>query len=85
MTKPTDPRRHWLDDPRNVTRLYRGLWVVCGLLIAIDLVLHRHEDFAFAALFGFHGMYGFFACVALVLAAKQLRRVLMRDEDYYER
>lgn len=85
MTKPTDPRRYWLDDPRNVTKLYRGLWVVCGLLIAIDLVLHRHEDFAFAALFGFHGMYGFFACVALVLAAKQLRRVLMRDEDYYER
>ena len=85
MKPSTDPRHYWLDDPRNVDKLYRGLWIVCGLLIAIDLFLNRHEDFAFATVFGFHGLYGFFACVALVLAAKQLRRVLMRDENYYER
>jgi hypothetical protein len=77
--------RHWLDSSRNVTRLYRGLWIVCGLLVAVDLVVHRHEEFGFAALFGFHAWYGFLACVVLVLTAKRLRRVLMRDEDYYER
>lgn len=85
MTPTSDPKKYWLDDPDNVTRLYRGLWIVCGLLVSIDLVLHRHEDFGFATLFGFHGAYGFFACVALVLAAKQLRRVLMRPEDYYDK
>ncbi|MBM3392134.1 MAG: hypothetical protein FJY34_09215 [Betaproteobacteria bacterium] len=83
--KPTcDKKRYWLDDPGNVTKLFRSLWVGCGLLIGLDLFLHRHEDFEFATLFGFHGFYGFFACVALVLAAKQLRRVLMRPEDYYD-
>jgi hypothetical protein len=30
-------------------------------------------------------LYGFFACVALVLAAKLLRKLIMRPEDYYER
>jgi hypothetical protein len=75
----------WLDEPRNVTRLYRGLWVVGLLLLAADLVVHRHEDVGFAELFGFYGFYGFGACVALVLAAKLLRRVVMRPENYYER
>lgn len=80
-----DKKRHWLDSSANVTKLYKGLWIACGLLISIDLFLHRHEDFEFAMLFGFHGIYGFFACVALVLAAKQLRKLLMRPEDYYDR
>jgi len=85
MAQSTDPKEYWLDSSANVTRLYRGLWLVCLALIAIDLFLHRHEDFEFATLFGFHGLYGFLACVTLVLAAKQLRRVLMREEGYYDR
>ncbi|MBK9022212.1 MAG: hypothetical protein IPL72_20520 [Sulfuritalea sp.] len=85
MTPSTDTKKYWLDESANVTKLYKGLWIACGLLIAIDLFLHRHEDFDFATVFGFHGAYGFFACVALVLAAKQLRKLLMRDEDYYDK
>ena len=79
------PRKYWLDRSENVTKLYRGLWVVGLLLVAIDIILHRHEDFGFATRFGFYGLYGFFACVILVLVAKKLRTVLMRDEDYYDR
>jgi hypothetical protein len=30
-------------------------------------------------------VYGFVACVLLVLTAKALRRLLKRPEDYYER
>jgi DNA phosphorothioation-dependent restriction protein DptG len=84
MTMP-ESKTHWLDSSKNVTMLYRGLWIVCAALFAADLFLHRHEDFSFATLFGFHSLYGFLACAVIVLAAKQLRRVLMRDEDYYER
>jgi hypothetical protein len=78
-------KEYWLDRSANVTRLFWGLAAACALLVAVDLVLHRHEEFDFAARFGFYAAYGFLACVALVLAAKQLRRVLMRDEDYYDR
>ena len=78
-------KRYWLDSPGNVTKLYRALWAVGLALVAAELVLHRHEELAFATAFGFYALYGFFACVALVLAAKALRRVLKRPEDYYER
>ncbi|MBZ0132772.1 MAG: hypothetical protein K8F53_09185 [Rhodocyclaceae bacterium] len=81
----SEEKKYWLDSSKNVTKLYRGLCVVCLLLVSVDLFLHRHEDFSFATLFGFHALYGFIACVALVLTAKQLRRVLMRPEDYYDR
>jgi hypothetical protein len=74
----------WLDRPRNVARLYRGLWILGGLLVLADLVVHRHAEAGFDGWFGFYGLYGFIACVALVLAAKLLRRGVMRREDYYD-
>lgn len=77
-------KEYWLDSSENVTRLYRGLWALGIALLAIDLALHKHEDFAFAAWIGFYCLFGFFACVVLVLVAKRLRGVLMRDENYYE-
>ena len=80
-----DENKYWLDDPANVTRLYRGLWTIGILLVLCDLLLHKHEDFSFAGWFSFYGFFGFVACVVLVVSAKGLRRLLMRSEDYYER
>jgi len=81
----SEEKHYWLDKSANVTKLFRGLWAVGIGLVAIDLFLHKHEEFDIAAWFGFYAAYGFFACVALVLIAKQLRRVLMRSENYYDR
>lgn len=75
----------WLDHPRNVTKLYRGLWIFGGLLALVELVAHRHAEAGFDDWFGFYGLYGFIACATLVLAAKLLRRAVMRSEDYYDR
>lgn len=80
-----DDDRYWLDQPANVTRLYRGLWGLGGILLLLDFVIHRHAEVGFDGLPTFYGLYGFFACVALVLVAKLLRRILMRPEDYYDR
>lgn len=79
-----DTKRYWLDEPRNVTKLYWGLWGIGLLLVLLDLVIRRHAEAGFDGLFGFYGFYGFLACVALVLAAKLLRRGVMRPEDYYD-
>lgn len=80
-----DRKTYWLDRPENVTRLFRGLWVVGIVLLVLDVVVHRHAEVGFDAVFGFYCLYGFFACVALVLAAKLLlRRAVMRPEDYYD-
>jgi len=75
---------NWLDHPGNVTKIYRGLWMLGGLLALADLAVHRHAEVGFDATFAFHAAYGFVACVALVLAAKQLRRAVMRPEDHYD-
>ena len=80
----SEPKR-WLDHPSNVTRLYRGLWCIGLLLVLLDWVVERHEDVHLASAPTFYALYGFIACVLLVLAAKALRRVLKRPEDYYER
>ncbi len=82
MKKPD--KRYWLDDPRNVTKVFYALVVVCGLLLLSDLFYDKHGHFPFEEWLGFHGFYGFFGSVFLVLTAAQLRKVLMRDEDYYD-
>ena len=49
-----------------------------------DLIIHRHAEVGADAFFGFYGLYGFIGSVFLVLAAKQLRKLLKRSEDYYD-
>lgn len=78
-----DGKKYWLDDPANVRKVYIALWVFGIAWLVPDLFLEKHEDVGFAASLTFYAVYGFVACVALVLAAKALRRILMRPEDYY--
>ena len=80
----TDDRR-WLDQPRNVTRIVYGLAALCALALLADFGYTKHPHFGVERWPGFYAVYGFVVSVSLVLAAKQLRRVLRRDEDYYER
>jgi len=78
-------KKYWLDDHRNVDRLVRWFYGVCAALILIDVFVPKHGPFALEHVFGFYGFFGFVACVALVLTAKQMRRVIKRPEDYYDR
>ena len=84
-TRMNRNRRHLFDDPRNVRRVVRGLVIACLLLLGLDLVLHRHVEHPWEGMFGFYALYGFVACVLLVLLAKELRKLLRRREDYYEK
>ena len=77
-------KRHIFDDPRNVKRAIYALYGVCALWLLGDFVIERHADHPWEALFGFYPLYGFGACVLLVLIAKQMRKVLMRKDDYYD-
>jgi hypothetical protein len=80
----SDQRQYLFDKPRNVRRLFRVLYATCVVLLALDFILHRHVTHAWEHQPGFYGLFGFTACVTLVLIAKQLRRVLRRPEDYYD-
>ena len=78
-------KARWLDRPANVTKVVWALVAVCALLILGDLLYVKHPYFAVEYLFGFYAIYGFVGSVGLVLAAKWMRRLLIRDEDYYDR
>ncbi len=77
-------KQRFLDNPRTVRWIIRALYGVCLLLVAGDFVVHRHVKHPFEALWGFHALYGLVACVVLVLAARGLRRLVMRREDHYD-
>jgi phage-related holin len=78
-------KQYWLDKPGNVKKLLIILYVVCALLLLTDVFYHKHAIISLEESFGFYGIYGFVACVILVLVAKEMRRLLGRAEDYYER
>lgn len=89
LKQNADGRKHIWDDPKNVQKLLVVFWISCAAMLAFDLFIVRHLSFSHDELpiegwFGFYGFYGLIACVALVLVAKQMRRVLMRSEDYYD-
>jgi len=85
MNSDGDGKRYLFDNPRNVRLVVRGLSAICVLLVGIELVVHRHLAHEWESLFGFYALYGFVACVLLVLLAAEMRKLVMRDEDYYER
>ncbi|MCP5112334.1 MAG: hypothetical protein GY953_16035 [bacterium] len=83
-SRPNDERRFWLDDPNNVNKIFWALVALCATLLVIDLFLHRHTHYDWEAWPGFHGFFGFAAFWCIVIAGKHLRKVMMREEDYYD-
>ena len=71
------------DKKENADRLFRVLYAVSALLVVLDLFVHRHAEHPWEHVKAFYPLYGFVGIVILVLAAKGLRRLVMRPEDYY--
>lgn len=78
-------KKYWLDEPHNVDKIFWGLVGLCALLAVLDFLYPKHGHFLWEGWIGFYGVYGFLSCVGLVLLAKQLRKVVKRDERYYGR
>lgn len=76
---------HWLEDPRNVKRLWRGFLVVLALTVLAELVVPLHPHFEIESVFGFSAWFGFMACAAMIVVAKALALVLKRRDTYYGR
>ena len=77
-------KKYLLDNPQNVKRLLYFLYGCCALLFILDFVIPRHTTHSWENLWGFYAIFGFVACVILVLVAKWMRIFLMRPEDYYD-
>lgn len=78
-------KKHLWDDSKNVKILLRVFFTLCVLLFAVDFVVHKHAHMPWEAWPGFYAIYGFVACVILVLVSKYvLRPLVKREENYYD-
>ena len=73
----------WVDRPGNPTKIFYALIVLCIFLFLLDFTYTKHEKVAIADLPGFYGIFGFVMFTALILAAKALRTIIKRPEDFY--
>ncbi len=76
-------RQHWLDDPVNVKRLWRGFLVVLALTVVGGFCVDLHPHFEIEKLPGFNALYGFITCLLMIVGAKALGLLLKRDDGYY--
>jgi hypothetical protein len=84
---PTNPKskRYLFDSPRNVKILLGCFYASLLVLLIIELFVHKHPHFDWEAWPEFYAVYGFVACVVLVVAAKYILRPLVkRREEYYD-
>jgi UDP-N-acetylmuramyl pentapeptide phosphotransferase/UDP-N-acetylglucosamine-1-phosphate transferase len=76
------------DRPSPGPKVRKGLYVfyvLCAGLVVLDFLGLRHAENSMDGVYGFYAIYGFIACVVLVVVATAMRCFVMRDEDYYER
>lgn len=83
-----DTSAWWIARPENANKIWYGLVTVCVFLILADFGYHaflydKHGYFVFETAIGFHAAYGFGAFIFVVLLGKELRKLIMRPEDYY--
>ena len=84
VTKNTDSKEFWLDNKKNVNRIWYSLVSICVLSVLADFFYHKHVTHPVEDLIvGMYAWYSFIVCVFLVLSAKLLRKILMRSENYY--
>jgi len=79
-----DKQAHWLDQPRNVKRLWRAFLVVLALTVLAQVVVQLHPHFAVDSIFGFFAWFGLLACAAMIVVAKALALLLKRPDNYYD-
>jgi len=69
--------------PNVIAWILRIFYFLCVAVLVADVFVHRHILTDIEKITGFYAWYGLGACVILVLLASQMRKLVIRDEDYY--
>lgn len=83
MADPNEPK-DFFDKPENIKKILKIFYIACAVLVVADFIVHRHIYHSWENIPAFYAIYGFVGCVILVLIAKEMRKFLMRGEDYYD-
>ena len=70
--------------PKATRIILTVFFVLCAGLVITDFVYHRHMEHPLERIPAFYTLYGLLGVAGLILAAKGLRRIVMRSEDYYD-
>mgnify|MGYP000632761494 CR=1 FL=1 len=73
----------WLARPSTIRLLWWVFAAVLALSVAAQLIFKVKGYFGPDGWFAFGAIYGFLACLAMVLVAKGLGYLLKRPHDYY--
>jgi hypothetical protein len=73
----------WLARPSSIRLLWRLFYLVLAASVAAQLVIKVKGYFGVDGWFAYGAVYGFLACVVMVVFAKILGRFVKRGEDYY--
>lgn len=77
-------QKHWLVRPETIRRLWWVFAAVLAATVAAELLVTIEPHFAIERVFGFNALYGFGACVAMILFAKGIGLLLKREDSYYD-
>lgn len=80
----SDEPQGFFEKPENIKKMLKVFYVICALLVIADFIVHRHIYHDWEKIPAFYAIYGFVGCVLLVVIAKEMRKVIMRKEDYYD-
>ena len=81
--KPNRDDDSWLVRPSSIRLLWRIFWAVLALTVVAHAVIDVKGYFGIDGWYGFGAVFGFLACVLMVVVAKGLGLLLKRDQDYY--
>ena len=90
MTSEQKSDGGWLEKPGSSNALYRLLLACCAVLLLADVLdmlgigYHKHVHYGIESVGGFYAIFGFAAYSLIVGAGWIWRRVVIRDEDYYD-
>lgn len=77
-------KQNWFYRESSIKKLWIGAGIILFLTVLAELVVKLHPHFEVESYFGFHAVYGFIACVAMIVFAKLLGFLIKRKDDYYD-
>ncbi len=73
----------WVDVKGNPFRIVLAIAAFCAVLVAMNFVKSPYGHFDMESVPGFYGVAGFIMFTTIIVAARGLRSLIGRSEDYY--
>ena len=74
----------FFDQPSNIKWMLRIFYGFCVILVITNLLIHGHSQHDWEQLPAFYALFGLVVCIVLAMLAKLLRKLIMRNDDYYD-